>query len=210
MLTLMMIPCLGFSQTIPRLEGNWNYGAIITHKGDTLKGFIDFQSKNKELRFHNDELIRVFYPTQVQSFQYFDEFLKMQRYFACYTVSYHNFKQKKLYEKLVFGKYQILRKVNVESTSSYERIGVNHYTTISRFYFWDGKQVTRIKNFTKQFENIFAKHQIDLRRLIKKNNWTTYKVADLIKLVSYLNLGTEIIKVCYLLQIYFLYQFKKN
>ena len=188
---LMMIPLMGLSQTSPRLEGDWYRGLIITHKGDTLEGFIDFRSKDDELRFHNDNLIRVFYPTQVQSFQYYDEYLRMQRYFACYTQYYHNFKQKKLYEKLVFGKYQILRKVNFESTSSYERVGVNHYTAISRFYFWDGKQVIRIKNFTKQFENVFAKHQIDLKNLIKENNWTTYKVGDLVKLVSYLNLGLK-------------------
>ena len=180
-----------FCQTSPRIEGDWNRGLIITHKGDTLDGFIDFQSKSNELRFHNDHLIRVFYPTQVRSFQYFDELLKMQRYFASYTISYHNFKQKKLYEKLVFGKYQILRKVNVETPYVEDRVGINHYVSLSRFYFWDGKQVTRIKNFTKQFETIFARHQIDLKNLIKENNWTTYKVADLIKLVSYLNVGAK-------------------
>ena len=191
MLVIILMPIIGKCQITPRIQGDWYRGLLVTQKGDTLDGFIDFQSKNHELRFHNDRLVRVFHTSQVKSFQYFDEFLNMQRYFASYNISQHNLREKRLYEKLVFGKYQILRRVNKESDFPNERDGIHYYLNFSTFYLWDGQKITRIRNFTKQFETLFAKHQINLKNLIKENNWTTYKVSDLIKIVSRLNIKTR-------------------
>lgn len=171
----------------PRYEGNWKPGMVVTAKGDTLDGYVYFQGKITELHFHNAYLVRVFYTSQIKAFQYYDQALGKQRYFANYPSDYGNTGEKRLFEKILWGKYHFLRGISIDNHPNSKLEAQHEYSESGAFYLFDGKKTVRIKNFTRQFEALFASHKIDLKALLKEKNWTTYKASDMVKLIGRLN-----------------------
>jgi hypothetical protein len=180
---LLSVVMVGQAQTLEQLD--WGKGIVVLENGKAYAGDISFVGKSDEIFFKNQVMVRQYHAKQLQSFEFYDEDLRLKRYFGTYPAE--NVQQVKLYEKILYGRYHLLKKIKCHFSQTAKSIHNEYASQGNVYYYWDGQQVVEIKNFKKQFKEIFKKHGYDLMLTIQQKAYNLNKFQDQIKIVNGLN-----------------------
>ena len=178
--------CL-FSHAVEATNTPWTPGVIFYENGDTLHGDMVFQMHKHEIWFRNKDIVRVYHCSELKRFIFYDRKLDMMRSFANYPYK-KNAVKKVLLEQVVLGQYHFLKEVCYKIKGGKDEIGIEYYDKINTYYFWDRKQLIKVKNFKKQFSELFASNGIDMAELAEEFHYYTYLPQDQIKMVRRLNM----------------------
>lgn len=165
----------------------WQKGKIQLMNGLSYAGDVHYYPKRGIVVYRDMQHTRAFATSQIKNFSYFDEVLRLQRSFATYYLK----NQKYFFEQVILGNYHLLKKPNHNYQQQDNTCAWEFYDKVNDYFLWTGKKMTPIRQFKKQFEDLFSRHGIDLVSYAKEKNLTTHLPKDQIKLIYQLNIAIE-------------------
>lgn len=165
----------------------WEKGKILLSNGSMYEGDICYYP-NKGIVLHQAGAVKkAFATSQIQQFSYFDDALRLKRYFANYLLK----GRRRFFEQVIVGNYHFLKTPSRNFQLQDNTMDMEFFSRINDYFVWNGKKVIPVKQFKKQFASLFWKHGIDLIAYAKEKKMNTYLPKDQIKLIYQLNVAIE-------------------
>ncbi len=188
----------------------WHEGKIVLKTQDTLKGTLKYNLEENILQYKYSNKMITLSPNKVTSFYFFDELLKVNRYFRTLEYSlFSSYKPELFFEVLVVGEMSLLAREYI----SYETRMINDpfltsdpfYNTYSggnsnyitrrvvnyNFYFFDKESkkqnVILYREKRRDLFNIMKKKETEIKEYIKDKKVLYNTRNGLVILTEYYN-----------------------
>ncbi|MFW5701193.1 MAG: hypothetical protein ACOCWM_05835, partial [Cyclobacteriaceae bacterium] len=159
LLIIFLLASPGWSQDNFDDLGPWYYGSIILKNKRIVKGqiFICLE-KDVVILKSAQETMKAYSAYQIEYFHFYDQNIKAERYYRSFATSLKKCSKNHFFEVLAVGDmYYLRQEVEMLIPSSDYRyfFGNNNetigYKTCFVYYLYQNSEITKIKNFKKQF-----------------------------------------------------------
>ncbi len=195
LLIIFLLASPGWSQDNFDDLGPWYYGSIILKNKRIVKGqiFICLE-KDVVILKSAQETMKAYSAYQIEYFHFYDQNIKAERYYRSFATSLKKCSKNHFFEVLAVGDmYYLRQEVEMLIPSSDYRyfFGNNNetigYKTCFVYYLYQNSEITKIKNFKKQFLDKTENYLEKLSNYAIEENINFVSIEDQIKIVTYYN-----------------------
>lgn len=195
LLIFLLISTTSWSQDFSENLGPWYYGSIILKNQQIVKGqlFISLEEDVVILKSSN-ETMKAFSAYQIDYFHFYDQVLRTERYYRSFNTPLKKRSKNHFFEVLAVGDmYYLRQEVEMLIPSSDYRyfFGDNNETignkTCFVYYLYQNDEITKIKNFKRQFLNETEGYEDKLSSYALEENINFVSIEDQIKIITYYN-----------------------
>lgn len=201
----------GFNSQAQELSTDiWHDGSIVLKTQDTLKGKLKYNIEENILQYTYSNKMITLSPKKIISFFFYDEILKLNRYFRSLEYSsYSSYKPEIFFEVLVVGEMTLLAREYISFETSmiadpfltsdpyynmYNNTGANYQTrrVINfNFYFYDSEnpkpRVIKYREKKRDLYKIMERREDEVKMYIKEKKVLYNTRKGLISLTEYYN-----------------------
>lgn len=184
-----------WSQFEPDELGPWFYGSIILKNQKIVKGKL-FVSLEKDIVIvkSGKETMKALTAYQIDYFHFYDQNIRTERYYRSFSTSLKKNSKNQFFEVLAVGDmYYLRQEVEMLIPSSDYRyfFGNNNetigYKTCFIYYLYQKEEITKIKNFKRQFMDKTEDYQDKLANYAVEENINFVSIEDQVKIITYYN-----------------------
>lgn len=189
---LLLISLLLASLTAQSAGGKWSKGAVILTSDSVMWGDIKYDFHLDIVQCKTNNGIKAFSPFTVKSFRFYDEELKVNRFFKVFEATTHRIKRQKVfYEEVLSGSIHMLRRQRVcyrensAFTSMYNNPG--DIFDYDYYIFSEGKLFHLLKFKKRIVQEVMKDFKEEVESFISSKRLIHQELRDQIIIIDFYN-----------------------